>query len=418
MSNPGGSRDESEYPYYASEIVMKHSVDSLANQMGLHELEIAARKELFGLSMEDVYNLKKLREVFSINVDSIVERFYENQLENDDIALIIGDEETLRRLKQAQRYYIMSLTSGEYGTDYVNNRLRIGKVHKRIGVEPKHYMSSIKLMQSLLVEVVERELTNGKQEEVLRSLDRLLAFDIALVFETYTLSLTNEIENSRAKVEAYAHGLEEIIERRTQELAELSLKDPLTDLPNRRALKEFSRRQFANAIRYRECLSIVYLDIDRFKLLNDELGHDIGDKLLIILAGILTECVREGDIACRLGGDEFCIVIPQCDCDGARVFAERLVQAFVRRVDPSWNTSISLGTYTRAGDETSTEEACFRSADEAMYRAKEQRGNFLVQFDSRGAVAADSVDTGKVSEPSGGSSEPGAAPEVPRISDL
>lgn len=363
---------------------MKYDVDSLATQMGLHEMEIAARKSLFGFEREDVYNLKKIRDVIYRKVDDIVHRFYENQLAEPDIKLIIGDQETLRRLMHAQRSYILSLLSGEYGTEYVNDRLRIGKVHKRIGVEPKHYMSSMKMLQKLLIETARNEIPEDKLDDVADSLDKLLAFDIALVFETYTLSLTKDLENSKCKVEAYAKDLEKIVEQRTEELAELSLQDPLTELPNRRALAEYSKRQFANASRYKEPLSIVFFDVDRFKALNDQHGHKEGDNLLITIAAILKATVREGDMGCRMGGDEFCVLLNNCPAEAAHGFADRLIGEFKKKVDPSWDTSISIGVFTRHADSMISEDQAFKYADTAMYQAKEIDGCSIHELDSQG----------------------------------
>lgn len=361
---------------------MKYDVESLATQMGLHEMEIAARKALFGFEREDVYNLKKIRDVIYRKVDKIVDIFYDNQLNNPDIKLIIGDEETLRRLMHAQRSYILSLLGGEYGVDYVNDRLRIGKVHKRIGVEPKHYMSSMKMLQKLILENAKDDIPQEKFDDVADSLDKLLAFDISLVFETYTLSLTMDLENSRRKVERYAKDLEKIVEQRTEELAELSLKDPLTELPNRRALTEYSKRQFANANRYKEPLSIIFIDVDKFKQLNDVHGHNEGDNLLIMLASLLKANVREGDMGCRLGGDEFCVLLNNCDSEAASVFSERIIAQFGERCDPSWESSISLGIFTRSNDAIITEEQAFKCADTAMYEAKKVDGNSIVHYSS------------------------------------
>lgn len=371
---------------------MPYNVDSLAKQMGLHEIEINSRKSLFGITSKDVSTLTTAKLLIEANVDDIVKRFYQIQLSNSDIALIIGDAETLSRLKQAQHQYIRSLFSGEYGVEYVNNRLRIGKVHKRIGVEPKHYLSSMKQLQDLLVETLKQHLETDLQEAVISALDRLLAFDIALVFETYTLSLTSELENSRAKVEDYARDLEKIIAERTEELAQLSLIDPLTELPNRRAMTEHSKRQFSNSSRYNQPVSIAYIDVDNFKQLNDTQGHAKGDELLILLAKILRDNVREGDLACRLGGDEFAVLIQNCDHDNARLFAERLVQQYNERVPAEWQTSISVGLHTHNPDEPSSEEDCLKKADAAMYQAKQKQGCTIVEFASHPRVLQNSND--------------------------
>ncbi len=117
---------------------------TLADQLQLHHIEIERRKELLGFTRADAEVLAAARGPILELLDAVVDEFYAHQTAIEEIALIIGDAETLRRLRTAQREYIKDLFSGTYDGDYVNNRLRIGQVHKRLGVEPKYYLSAIK----------------------------------------------------------------------------------------------------------------------------------------------------------------------------------------------------------------------------------------------------------------------------------
>ena len=152
---------------------------------------------------------------------------------------------------------------------------------------------------------------------------------------------------------------------------ELSMKDPLTGLYNKRyftimldaALKEAAGGQIA--------LSILLIDMDNLKPINDGFGHDRGDEVLVTLAGTLVKCVREGDEACRVGGDEFAVILSGIDKTGAGRVAERIRSRFALdsfRETEKLNPTISLGMSAYVpGD---SPESLQKRADEALYEAK------------------------------------------------
>ena len=114
------------------------------------EFEVEHRKSLFSFFTEDAKLLLSCRRVIEENIESLVAEFYRQQTGVAEIALLIGDADTLARLRSAQRRYILDLFSGVYDLEYVNNRLRIGLVHKRIGVEPMLYLAAIHTLKDLL----------------------------------------------------------------------------------------------------------------------------------------------------------------------------------------------------------------------------------------------------------------------------
>jgi len=123
--------------------------ETLLQQHRIDEFEIERRKALFGFGATDAAALLQARSCVLPALDAVVEAFYRQQTANEEIALIIGDSETMRRLHLAQRQYIDDLFSGIYDENYVNNRLRIGVVHKRIGVAPKYYLSAVGTLRRL-----------------------------------------------------------------------------------------------------------------------------------------------------------------------------------------------------------------------------------------------------------------------------
>ncbi len=157
-------------------------------------------------------------------------------------------------------------------------------------------------------------------------------------------------------------------------LHEDSIRDPLTKLYNRRFLAESMRRELLRAQRADWPLSLIILDLDRFKHVNDEYGHDVGDDVLVTVAQALTQAVRDEDYVYRYGGEEFVIVLPGANLDVARERAQeacRKVRAL--RIDTekgTLQTTISAGVATFP-EHGATQEGLIAQADKALYLAKQ-----------------------------------------------
>ncbi len=167
--------------------------------------------------------------------------------------------------------------------------------------------------------------------------------------------------------------------------------DPLTGLPNRRMFHEHLERELKKANRTKLPLALIFLDLDRFKEVNDTLGHDMGDLLLQDAARRLTSCVRESDIVARLGGDEFTLILGDLD-DESRV--ERIAQNILRKLAEPFQlknklayVSGSIGITFYPNDAQDI-DALIRNADQAMYAAKHQGRNRYSCFTSSMQMAA------------------------------
>jgi len=171
---------------------------------------------------------------------------------------------------------------------------------------------------------------------------------------------------------------ENITERKLAEeaTARLALHDPLTGLPNRRLLWDRLGHALSRAAREGTAVAVLYLDLEGFKAVNDELGHEAGDSLLVAVAGRLLGCLRETDTATRVGGDEFVVVLEGVRDEGeALALSERIARVLeeplsVGRAERT--LAASMGVALSAHPHREDPEELLRSADLAMYRSKRE----------------------------------------------
>jgi diguanylate cyclase (GGDEF)-like protein len=160
----------------------------------------------------------------------------------------------------------------------------------------------------------------------------------------------------------------------------MSITDPLTGLLNRRYLEERLTDELNRSERYNYSMSCLMIDIDDFKSYNDRNGHQAGDVALKITAHALKAALRSADVACRYGGEEFCILLPQTSISEAGVIAERMRQRVAEREypfgksQPLGNVTVSIGIST-LGKYIDTGEKVIAAADRALYTAKSQGKN-------------------------------------------
>jgi diguanylate cyclase (GGDEF)-like protein/PAS domain S-box-containing protein len=163
--------------------------------------------------------------------------------------------------------------------------------------------------------------------------------------------------------------------RAEEQVKHLAFHDSLTGLPNRLLFNDRLRVAMVHANRYREKLAVLFLDIDRFKVINDSLGHPIGDELLRRIAERVGGCIRQEDTIARLGGDEFTVLLPGiAKEEDAATIAQKILEAvrlpfFIEHRELFITTSIGVTLFPEDGADP---ESLVRNADTAMYRAKEQ----------------------------------------------
>jgi diguanylate cyclase (GGDEF)-like protein len=166
---------------------------------------------------------------------------------------------------------------------------------------------------------------------------------------------------------------------RVQRAEALSVTDDLTQLYNSRFLTQALQRETKRTSRSKRPVALLFLDLDGFKEVNDTWGHLLGSRALVEAAAILRRAARETDVVARYGGDEFAVVLPETDADGARVVAERLRgriagHRFLHSEGVSVRLTASVGIAILPGNATTAEDL-IRAADQAMYWIKARGKN-------------------------------------------
>jgi diguanylate cyclase len=203
------------------------------------------------------------------------------------------------------------------------------------------------------------------------------------MFKAMTASSTwllSQVDTARVELETTREQLKHVHSELERAQAQ-AISDPLTGLPNRRALDGVLAREIARARRHKTALCVAVLDVDHFKRINDTHGHDIGDRALQHLAHTLKAAVRETDVLARLGGEEFVLVLPDTPLVGAEFTMNRLLRTSQgtplavesAQIIVAFSAGLALWQPNEAAEEI------VKRADQAMYRAKAAgRGQVMV----------------------------------------
>lgn len=205
----------------------------------------------------------------------------------------------------------------------------------------------------------------------------------------YRLTIT-AVSTPEGQVSNYVVAISDISEfKKTQEsILQLAFHDPLTKLPNRRVLQDRVQQAITASMRNQHHGAIMFMDLDHFKVLNDSLGHDIGDMLLVEVAQRLRSCVREGDTVTRLGGDEFVVMLEDLGIDYkesgeiAKNIAKKIIEVINRPYKLqhyTYKIGCSIGISLFCGNAV-TVDNLLKQADMAMYKAKKSGRNALRLF--------------------------------------
>ena len=192
---------------------------------------------------------------------------------------------------------------------------------------------------------------------------------------------------ARVKVQLKIKTLQDELKRSNEMLKQLSNTDPLTHIFNRRYMMEMLTKEMQRAHRKGSHLSLVMIDIDHFKRVNDQYGHQAGDQVLLSIAALSQSDLRSYDFAARYGGEEFVLTLPETTHEDALLIAERLRQQIQAHTYTgqlrSLKTTASMGVATCPADFITSLPDLIREADEAMYRAKAAGRNRVISMNQR-----------------------------------
>jgi len=185
---------------------------------------------------------------------------------------------------------------------------------------------------------------------------------------------------ARIKTQLQLRALIQELKSSKNALRRLAETDPMTNLSNRRYFNHAAKSLMELAKRDKTELTVVMLDIDKFKEVNDNYGHDIGDDVIIAIANNLLEMTRKSDLACRFGGEEFILLLPETSLDGAMIIAEKIrkkIESFSLSLEgnKSVNVTVSLGVSQVDIENDPNIESVIKRADIALYKAKENGRN-------------------------------------------
>ena len=235
----------------------------------------------------------------------------------------------------------------------------------------------LKMMEEKELEIPVVVITGKGNEMIASQVIQSGAYDYLPKSRISKKSLTRIINNTLEKFR-----MKKEIKQAMDKMAELSTKDELTGLYNRRYFMEFAERELSGAARYGKELSLCMLDLDFFKKINDNCGHAAGDAVLQETGRLLRDGLRQYDVPCRFGGEEFAVIMPNTRLADALQFCERLrrkIQDTPVRFDSRlihFTASIGLAQFSVQSDESVAD--LIRRADEGLYDAKKQGRNRIV----------------------------------------
>ncbi|MEA5575808.1 diguanylate cyclase [Anabaena sp. UHCC 0451] len=225
-----------------------------------------------------------------------------------------------------------------------------------------------------------------EQEHLLKAFEKGAVDYVTKPFHTAELlarvRMHLELKYSRQKLKKLLEEQKELV----QELERLANTDPLTGIWNRRYLLIIAEQEIKRSQRYNFAFSVLLIDIDHFKKVNDTYGHNIGDEAIIFMTTTVLDHLRQVDCFGRFGGEEFIVLLPETDIDEAVVVAERIREQIsnksISMEDKKVSITVSIGVASyNLGDKTI--DVIIQRADQAVYQAKNQGRNRVIANDSR-----------------------------------
>ena len=282
------------------------------------------------------------------------------------VYLLVGIGQTFlaqNALEQAETYFLEALdvaTNLEIQSERMRCHQYLSEVYERWGnfdQALEHYKLFHALKDSVAGENSARQIATLKMSHQIETVKR----DAEI----------QRLQNEKLKLEIEEH-------KRIQAILEnLATRDPLTNLNNRRHFLLLAEKEWHRALRYKHSFTVLMLDLDHFKQINDQYGHSIGDQALISVAGIIQAALRTSEIAGRYGGDEFAIILPETTAKNGMVVSKRICNEIIAQVIQTETGSIALtasigvaGLTDKNRESIQSLDTLLNRADKALYEAK------------------------------------------------
>ena len=289
-------------------------------------------------------------------LDRLQQRFFGQ----DSILLIQKDGELLYRSGEAEfAYNVLLERLKEVSADH----------HSLIELSDKQYYWAVSPLPDVQYELVMLEPASTADSDIASTLKlRLVTSGFVILWVAVWIGLILSSKISRE------------LDKKNLQLQHLALHDTLTGLPNRTLLNDRIERILFDAKRHQQSFALFLIDLDRFKEINDTLGHHFGDKLLKVVSVRLKESVRLNDSIARLGGDEFAVLLPHTDYKGAELCANRILYAMskpfvIDNITTESKASIGISIFPEHAQEA---DELMKYADIAMYQAKQSQSGFAL----------------------------------------
>ena len=326
------------------------TAERIAEDLNITDENFERRKAFLDIGPDDIQRIKALRKKMPGNPDELFDMFYEHLMSFDEIRVYFKDKEMLSRLKRKQLAYFEQLFSGEYGKEYLLSRLQVGYVHVELNIVPLWYIGAFSRYLKGIKQLVDDYAEN--KPETFDSILKVIMLEMVLTMESY--------HYTKYKLQ--------------EELKQIAITDDLTGAFNRRKLNEVLRYEMDRAKRRRDTLSILILDIDHFKNVNDTYGHQVGDAVLVEMTKVIRDCLRDSDYVIRYGGEEFLACLPKTPSHTAVKVADRLRSIIAEHeFDAVGHITASIGIAEY--DYGESQDAYISRADQRLYEAKQAGRN-------------------------------------------
>ncbi len=308
-------------------------------------------------------------------------------MSKESISILIAESNTpdINFIKSSLKNYddvTYTIDSARSGTDVLSkatdNKFDLLLVNQDLpdakGIKMVQELIKRKLGVPIIMIIAE-----GEEKMGVKALDKG-AYDYLTKNEVKTVALNRAIRRAMQRKK-----LESSVRESFEKLEKLAIRDGLTGLYNHRHFREVLKNEFKKSKRHMQPLSCIMIDLDYFKAVNDNHGHQFGDIVLVKAAKILMKLVRDTDFVARYGGEEFFIVLPNTDLQGAFILAERIRKEFennaFKKDKISEKVTISTGLSSTSDDNVMNDEDMITNADKALYLAKWRGRNNVCYYD-------------------------------------